>query len=131
MASEEETNSKLSVDLSFNGDICKLVISGELDWTNNSDSGAITKCLEQIWSTENVNYLELDCRDLYFSNNDGAMGTYFLAVMIELKEKARQQHIRLFIRLKSREQASLLNLWGNKMWRKFRRHFIFDDPVQQ
>lgn len=127
VALEDEADKALKTNISITEGICQVVISGELDWTK--DSEVITKCLNEVWSNENITYLELDGRDLFFANNDdGTLGTYFLAVMLELKETARKRHVRLVIRLKSKKQASILSLWGNKMWRRFRRHLLFDDP---
>lgn len=123
---EPEVDKTLKTEIIFKEGICLVVISGDLDWTKDSD--VVTKCLDQVWSAEKITYLELDCRDLFFVTHDGVLGTYFLAVMLELKETARKKHVKLVIRLKSKKQASILNLWGNKMWRRFRRHLLFDDP---
>jgi len=105
---------------------CHVTFSGALDWTQDSD--LITQCFNQVWTNTDIKCLLLDCRDLSFANRDGVLGTYFLALILEIKTQAREKHLRLFICLKSKKQAAILNLWGDGMWRKFKRHFIFDDP---
>lgn len=126
MSSDDEIDKSLKTEVIFDDLVCRVTISGELDWTK--DSGVITKCLEQVWSGQKIAYLELDCRNLFFISYEEVLGTYFLAVIMELKEKARENHVWLLIRLKSKKQAAILSLWGNKMWRRFRRHLVFDDP---
>lgn len=127
MTPNDESDKKLATKITVSEGLCHVIISGELDWTKESPQ--ITRCLDQVWNYSDLKVLEFDCRDLYFTNNkDGILGTYFLALITSLKERARDQHIRLIIYLKSKKQIALFNLWGKRKWRQFKRHLLFDDP---
>ena len=126
MTLDDEVDRIFRANIDFIDGGCCVVLYGELDWTK--DSKLITKCFDEAWSNDGISFLKIDCRDLFFIHNEEVLGAYFVALIISLKEMAKKRHVKLLIHLRSKRQAAILNLWGKKMWRKFKRHLTFDNP---
>ncbi|MDO8669324.1 MAG: hypothetical protein Q7K65_03455 [Candidatus Buchananbacteria bacterium] len=127
MALENKADKSFKVNISFNGGRCSMSISGRCDWTK--DSVVINKHLKTIWTHNEITDLDFDCRGLFFMGyDDGSLVTYFLALILELRNKCNQKNIKFSVRLKSREQVDLFNLWGGRMWKILEKNLLFDNP---
>ena len=127
MSFPDKIDDRFHYEISFNGDKCLLTLSGKFDWTE----ALFEKCFKDVWAYNNIKHLEIDCRRLVSSTNEGSFGSAFLSSLEVLRKEARRRRIRLVIRFESPKQITILNLVGvegKPILKSLRKRLIFDNP---
>jgi len=124
----DQTENNFYSEIKFKDGKYFVTISGKFDWTE----ALFEKCFKQIWEYNDIKHLEIDCRHLISSTNEGNIGHAFISSLEVLRQEARKRRVRLVIRFESPKQiTALINLVGvegKPILKSLRRHLVFDNP---